>query len=146
MISCIFEDVVWSGASVTTPFPWRLLLKRRYIRVEPVKAGFPDGVLLGEPVPGSLHGAWHQAACADAAMLFRFDEAPGFQHMYVFHQARQGHVEWPSEFAHGRLALRKPRNDRAPRWIGERAEYVVEMRRMVSHKANNRYATGICQQ
>jgi len=90
-ISCAFEDVVWLGASVTTPSPLRLLLKRRYIRLEPVKAGFPDGALLGEPVLGPFHGAWHQAACADAAVLLRLDEATGFQHTYVFHQARQSH-------------------------------------------------------
>jgi len=134
------------GASVTTPSPWRPLLKRRYIRLEPIKAGFPDGALLGEPVLGTLHGAWHQAACADAAMLLRLDKATGFQHTYVFHQARQSHVEWPSEFAHGSLALREPPNDCAPRWIGERAEHVVEMRSMVSHTANNGCATSICQQ
>ena len=52
------------------------------------------------------------------------DEATGFQHTYVFCQARQSHVEWLSEFAHGSLALREPRNDCAPRWIGERAEHV----------------------
>jgi len=145
-ISCAFEDVVWLGASVTTPSPLRLLLKRRYIRLEPVKAGFPDGALLGEPVLGPLHGAWHQAARADAAMFLRLDEATGFQHTYVFHQARQSHVEWLSEFAHGSLALREPRNDCAPRWIGERAEHVVEVTRMVSHTANNRWATSTCQQ
>src|SRR5579872_5267814 len=133
------------GASVTTPFPWRLLLKRRNIRLEPVKAGFPDGTLLGEPVLGPLHGAWYQAACADATMLLRLDEATGFQHTYVLHQARQSHVEWPSEFAHGSLALREPRNDCAARWIGERAEQVVEIRRIVSHSANHRSATDACQ-
>jgi hypothetical protein len=79
-------------------------------------------------------------------MLHRLDEATGFQHTYVFHQARQSHVEWLSEFAHGSLTLREPRNDCAPRWIGERPEQVVEMRRMVSHTDNNRCATGICQQ
>jgi hypothetical protein len=43
--------------------------------------------------------------------------------------------------------LREPRNDCAPRWIGESAEHVVEMsRRMVSHAANNRCVAGICQQ
>jgi hypothetical protein len=42
--------------------------------------------------------------------------------------------------------LREPRNDCAPRWIGERAEHVVEMRRMVSHTANNIFATGSRQQ
>src|ERR1700704_4144625 len=145
-ISRAFEDGVWLGASSPAPSPWRLLLKRRYISLEPVKAGFPDGALLGEPVLGPLDGAWHQAACAEAAMLLRLDEATGFQHTYVFHQTRQGHVEWLSEFAHGSLALREPRNDCAPRWIGERPEHVVGTRRMVSHTANNRCATGICQQ
>src|SRR5580700_6583982 len=145
-ISCAFEDVVWLGASVSTPSLWRLLLKRRNIRLEPIKARFPDGALLGEPVLGPIHGAWHQAACADAAMLLRLDESSGLQHTDVFHEARQSHVERMGEFAHGSLALREPRNDCAPRWIGERAEHVVEMRRMVSHIANNRCATGICQQ
>ena len=79
-------------------------------------------------------------------MLLRLDEATGFQHTYVLHQARQSHVEWLSEFAHGSLTLREPRNDCAPRWIGERAEHVIEMKRMVSHIANNRCATSICQQ
>src|ERR1051325_9910043 len=145
-ISCAFEDAVWLGASVAPPSSWWLLLERRYIGFEPVEAGFPDGALLGEPVLGPLHGAWHQAACADAAVLLRLDEAAGFQHTYVLHQARQSHVERLSELAHGSLALREPRNDCAPRWIGERAEHVVEMRRIVSHTANNRCATGICQQ
>src|SRR5579871_4838566 len=145
-ISCAFEDVGWLGASVTTPSPWRLLLKRRYIRLEPVKAGFPDGALLGEPALGPLHGARHQAARADAAMLLRSDEASGLQHTDVFHQAWQRHVERLGELADGRLALREPRKDRAPRRIGERAEHVVEMRRIVSHAANNRWAMRSCQQ
>jgi hypothetical protein len=42
--------------------------------------------------------------------------------------------------------LREPRNDRASRRIGERAEQVVETRSMVSHTANNRCAPGSCQQ
>jgi hypothetical protein len=82
-MSCAFEHVVWLGASVATPSPWRLLLERRYIRLEPVKAGFPDGALRGEPVLGPLHGAWDQAACADAAMLLRLDEATGFGRLPV---------------------------------------------------------------
>src|ERR1700686_3106911 len=57
------------------------------------------------------------------------DQARTFEHLQVFRDRRQAHVEGLSELLHRRVAAREPRENRAPRRIGEGPEDGIQRRR-----------------
>ncbi len=59
----------------------------------------------------------------------------------MLHEGRQGHVEWPGQFADARRAISQPPQDGPARGIGKRLEDVVQSLLILFHQAKYRAAT-----
>jgi len=65
------------------------------------------------------------------------DEPRLFEDFQVLRDGGQRHVERIREVGDAGLAEREPREDGAPRRVGERREGAVERARIVNHPVNN---------
>jgi len=78
--------------------------------------------------PAIGFGQWPRLDAA--AMGAAFDgatEKPGlFQHLHVLGRSREGHVEWPRQFAHAVLTVSQLTQHRATGRIGERMEHAIQ--------------------
>ena len=68
-----------------------------------------------------------------AAFLGAQHQSGVFEHLQVLHEAGQRHRMGLGEVAHGRRPLGQPRNDVAPRGVGQRPEDLVEVRGICRH-------------
>ena len=112
---------------------WRLLSLGEK-RGEVVELLLPERFVKRNPVGGLLKRRGLQAALPHTAGLGRGDEAGVGEHAQVLHDRWHRHPVRRGEVADRRVAGREPREDRAARRIGERAERRVEARRILNHK------------
>lgn len=82
---------------------------------------------MGYPLCCFLHGLGLQRAAHDAALFRAGDQAGGFQHGQVFHEAGQRHGMLLRQFAHAVAALFELRQHAAARAVGQRGKYQIEL-------------------
>lgn len=71
-----------------------------------------------------------------APLQAALDQARALEHTEMLRDGGQGDVERRREFERGRLAQREPRQDAAPRGVGQRAEHGIECRRTGGHQGH----------
>lgn len=98
------------------------------MRGEPVELVFPEAAIGIEPVRGIAHRGRCQSHAPHPSVAPPFHQARPLEHDEVFADRGERHREGARQLADGGLARGEPRDDRAARRIGERAEYGVEAR------------------
>jgi hypothetical protein len=88
--------------------------------MKPVEALFPEGAMLGDPVGSGREGPWIEAAAVHSSLPAPLHEPGLFQDFQVLRDRGQRHVERLREVRDARLAESEPREDGAPRRVGER--------------------------
>jgi len=88
--------------------------------MESVEALFPVGAMQGDPVGGGREGLWIEAAVVNAPIAAALHEPGLFQDFQMLRYPGQRHVERLREVRDTCLAEREPREDGAPRRVGER--------------------------
>ena len=105
--------------------------------MQPVEALLPERPVPGDPVRDRLERPGIQAAVADAAIAPPLQQAGFLQDLEVLRDGGERHVERLREVRDPGLSQREPREDGAPRRIGERAERPVHAGgRIVNHLVN----------
>jgi len=103
--------------------PWFFLHKGG----ETIEIVGPEALVAVEPIHRLLHRFRSEPACHDAAGLFARDQAGIRQHVEVFHDRGQRHGKRLGELTdRERIAVGKPRQQRAPGRIGERCESAIQ--------------------
>jgi len=74
----------------------------------------------GDPVGGGREGLWIEAAVVNAPIAAALHEPGLFQDFQVLRDRGERHVERLREVRDARLAESEPREDGAPRRVGER--------------------------
>jgi hypothetical protein len=95
-------------------------------RAQPVQPRVPEFLIALQPIERTLYCPALELTVHDAAGLFPLDEASVFQNGEMLDDSRQRHADRRGELADRALAVPEPYQYRAPRGIGERAEYGVE--------------------
>jgi hypothetical protein len=104
--------------------PWVVVLHKGGKAVEIVG---PEALVAVEPVHRLLHRFRGEPACDDAAGLLACDQAGIRQHIEMLHDRRQRHRERLGELADRKpVAVGKPRQQRAPRWVRQRGKGAVQ--------------------
>ena len=87
----------------------------------------PEFLITVEPLVGFVHRFGAQSA-GDGAPALVARHQPGIrQHVEMFHHRRQRHGEWFGEHADRQaVGLAQPRQQGAPRRVGERGKGAVE--------------------
>jgi len=113
---------------------------------EAIKLRVPELLMAVEPFHRPLQCLSLQAAVHDPAGLPPFDQSGILENAEMLHESRQRHSERPGELTRRALAPPKPRQDGAPRGVGQRAEYGTErIAFIVNHSVQCRRAPGRCQ-
>jgi hypothetical protein len=81
---------------------------------------------LREQTRGTTHRIGVAGHTLGPAILPLGDQPGTLQHGHVFLYGGERHVVVRGEFAHGRVGIHDPRQDVAPRGIGERPEQLVQ--------------------
>ena len=87
---------------------------------------FPEDAVEGEPVGGHLHGAYGEAAHADAAGLFLFNEASLLEDVEVFEDGGHGDIVRACKFGDRGVAAPQGGEDGSTRGIAKGGEGHVE--------------------
>ena len=100
---------------------------------EPIKAAFPGGAPLGDPVFGGPERGSFDMAGTHAADFFGAHQAAGFEDFEVLHDRRQGHVERLSELADRSGSAAQPLDHDQSGGIRQRLEDATERCSLVKH-------------
>ena len=102
-----------------------------------VEAPFPELAVALDPGRRIAHGRRHELAVVNATVPVPREQARPFQHLQVFRDRRERHLEGPREFAHARLGLeREPGEDRPAGRIRQGSEGRIEGSGIVNHLVN----------
>src|SRR6185437_6630722 len=114
-----------SGASRTTCFLLRLHLVKQ--GVQALEAALPELAVAFQP-PASI-GEWLclQPPRPPLRVASPRNQACPFQHLEMLRNRGLGHREWFGQLHNRRFAGREARQDRPPRWVGERGECCIEV-------------------
>src|SRR3954454_8279149 len=94
-------------------------LQLAQVGVEAIEAAFPQRAVPLGPGGDFLEQRGLDPARTPLRVASARDEAGALEHAQVLRHGRQAHVEGVREIRHRLLARREPREDRAPRRIGE---------------------------
>lgn len=101
---------------------------------------------MGNPLRGLLHGFGLQRAADDAAFFGAGNQAGGFQHRQMFHEAGQRHRVLLCQFADGVAALFQLRQHAAPCAVGQGGEHQIELLIiMLNHVVKYSLVARLCQ-
>src|SRR5262245_39148574 len=109
----------WRCSSFSAAFLF-LGLHLVQVAVEAIESFVPKATVAFEPVVDLLEGAWLDAARPPLRLAAPHDEVGALQHLEMLGDGRQAHVEWLGELGDRGLTECEPRQDGAPRRIGER--------------------------
>ena len=87
----------------------------------------PETLVAGHPSRGGLHGRGLELAAHHAPLLGARDEAGGFEHGEVLHEAGQRHAVRLGELGDGGGARAELLEHAAARGVGECGEHEVEL-------------------
>lgn len=87
------------------------------IAAERVELPVPEMLVVCDPGRGGLHGRCVELAAHDTALFGARDEAGGFEHGQVLHEARQRHVVRLGQFADAGVAGVELREHAPPRRV-----------------------------
>lgn len=103
------------------------------MRSESIELVLPEPAVLVEPVSGTSHGGWQQAHPTNTTFTPALHKASALEHNEVLANRGERHREGTCQLADGRLSGREPRDNRAPRGVGKRAEDGIEAGLGVNH-------------
>src|SRR6185312_2347240 len=93
---------------------------------EAVEALGPEALVEAQPIRGFGETVGAQPAAAERAVALAIDEPRPLEHLEMPRNRRQRDAEGLGELAHRRLPGREPRQNGAPRRIGEGGKGLVE--------------------
>src|SRR5215204_325766 len=100
----------------------RSLLDLAQVVAETIEGALPEAAIAGEPVGGRLEGVALQPRRSQLRAAPPCDQAGALEHLQMLGDRLHGDGERLRQLVHGRLALREPRQDGAPRRIGQGRE------------------------
>jgi hypothetical protein len=87
----------------------------------------PKALIAIEPLHGLLHGCGRELACDGTSGFAARDQAGIHEDIEMLHDGGQRHCEWLRQFAdRNAIFLVQPRQQRAPRRIGEGTERAIK--------------------
>src|SRR5215813_441877 len=107
------------------------------VLVEAVEALFPEAAVEGGPVGDVLERRRLQTAGTPLRVAAADDQSGPFEHLQVFGDGRQAHVEGLGELGDGRVTRRETGENGAPGRVGERGERGAEL--IESHGLHSTY-------
>jgi hypothetical protein len=108
------------------PCRFLLLYVIGQVFVESLEALFPERAMLRDPVGGGGERFRIETAVVDASFAAALQESGLLEDFHVLGHGRERDLEGFRELGHVRLAEREPREDGAPRWVGECGERAIE--------------------
>ena len=91
-----------------------------------IDASLPALLELGQQSSRTAHRIGLAGHALSASVPALGDQTRAFQHGHVFLHRGKRHVVMRREFTHGRVGVHYPRQNVAPRGIGERPEQLVQ--------------------
>ena len=96
------------------------------IIIQSIEAGVPETAILFKPVVDVLEAGRLDPAWPPLRLAATRDQTGALQHLEVLRDSGQAHLEGLGQLGHRRFAQGEPREDRAPRRIGESRERGAE--------------------
>ena len=94
--------------------------------IEGIELRVPEAAVAGDPFRGAREWCGGEAAAMDAAVALAHEQARTLEDAEVLRDGRERHVEGLRQLGHRGFGHGEPRQHRAARGIGQRAERRIE--------------------